>query len=162
MQTIAEVNINQADNLTDLYRRYCGDYPKFFKMDGLSKLGFVATEKLLKENNLTLDENCCIVFGGKQGCISNDKDFQATINNTDYFPSPSLFVYTLPNIVTGELAIRHKVFGETMFYLLDNEEQLLKLAELTVCQTNCKQALCGFIDYIGKNEYNAHLFLIEN
>ena len=67
MQTIAEINLCNEQNLTDLYRRYVGDYPKFFKMDGLSKLGFVATEMLLKENQLKLEENCCIIFGVKHG-----------------------------------------------------------------------------------------------
>ena len=162
MQTIAEINLCNEQNLTDLYRRYVGDYPKFFKMDGLSKLGFVATEMLLKENQLKLEENCCIIFGGKQGCISNDKNFQTTIDKNNYFPSPSLFVYTLPNIVTGELAIRNKVYGETMFYFLENEEQLLKLTELTISKNHCKQALCGFVDYISENNYKAHLILFEN
>ena len=35
--------------LTELYRAYVGDYPKFFKMDTLCKLGFVASEMLLKD-----------------------------------------------------------------------------------------------------------------
>ena len=30
--------------LTELYRTHIGDYTKFFKMDILSKLGFVASE----------------------------------------------------------------------------------------------------------------------
>ena len=33
--------------LTELYRAHIGDYPKFFKMDTLCKLGFVASELLL-------------------------------------------------------------------------------------------------------------------
>ena len=33
--------------LTELYRNHIGDYPKFFKMDTLSKLGFIASELLL-------------------------------------------------------------------------------------------------------------------
>ena len=32
--------------LTELYRTHVGDYPKFYKMDGLSKLGFLAAELL--------------------------------------------------------------------------------------------------------------------
>ena len=34
--------------LVELYRQYVKDYPKFFKMDTLSRLGFVATEILLQ------------------------------------------------------------------------------------------------------------------
>ena len=34
--------------LTEVYRAKVNDYPKFFKMDELSKLGFLATELLLQ------------------------------------------------------------------------------------------------------------------
>lgn len=40
--------------LTALYKERIGDYPKFYKMDSLSKLGFIASEILLqaeKEND---------------------------------------------------------------------------------------------------------------
>ena len=33
--------------LVELYRRYVGDYPKFYKMDTLSRLGFMAAELIL-------------------------------------------------------------------------------------------------------------------
>ena len=42
-----EHNEKGAALLTELYRSHIGDYPKFFKMDTLSKLGFVASELLL-------------------------------------------------------------------------------------------------------------------
>ena len=35
--------------LVELYRRFADDYPKFFKMDTLCRLGFIAAEILLKE-----------------------------------------------------------------------------------------------------------------
>ncbi len=35
--------------LSELYRSQVGDWPKFFKMDTLSKVGFLASELLLKE-----------------------------------------------------------------------------------------------------------------
>ena len=44
--------------LTELYRAYIGDYPKFFKMDTLSKLGFVASELLLQAEGKVRFEPC--------------------------------------------------------------------------------------------------------
>ena len=44
------VVLNQGNaQLTELYRAHIGDWPKFYKMDTLSKAGFVATELLLKK-----------------------------------------------------------------------------------------------------------------
>lgn len=36
-------------DITGLYREFAGDYPKFFKMDALCKLGFIAAELLLRD-----------------------------------------------------------------------------------------------------------------
>ena len=43
------VRLEPSDDplLVALYRRYAGGYPKFFKMDPLCRLGFVASELLL-------------------------------------------------------------------------------------------------------------------
>lgn len=44
------IALNQGNaQLTGLYRSQIGDWPKFFKMDTLSKAGFVASELLLKK-----------------------------------------------------------------------------------------------------------------
>ena len=36
--------------LTDAYKRYIGDYPKYYKMDILARLGFIASELLVKRD----------------------------------------------------------------------------------------------------------------
>ena len=106
-----------ADELVELYREHVGDYPKFFKMDPLSRLGLVATEMLLKENPRN---QFGVLLFNRSGSLADDCAYQETIANPeDRFPSPSLFVYTLPNIVTGEIAIRHKFLMETNFMVLD-------------------------------------------
>ena len=108
--------------LVELYRRYAGDYPKFFKMDTLCRLGFIAAEILLREPSS--QQPTAIILANRSASIKNDTDYLATISDGNYYPSPSLFVYTLPNIVTGEIAIRHHIQGETSFYILQNPEQL--------------------------------------
>ena len=110
---------NSAE-ITEFYRSLQVDYPKFFKMDGLSKLGFLASELIFKdaENRFEPREDIAVICFNRSSSLDIDTQYQATISDNDnFFPSPSLFVYTLPNIVTGEIAIRNKFFGETSFYV---------------------------------------------
>jgi hypothetical protein len=89
-------------------------------MDALSKLGFLASELLLVDfDREALKEDMGIIFFNKSASLDADMKFQKTIQHKkDFFPSPSDFVYTLPNIVMGEIAIRNKIHGETVFYVI--------------------------------------------
>ncbi|MDR2533333.1 MAG: hypothetical protein LBC81_00895 [Tannerellaceae bacterium] len=107
-------------DLGGLYRSLAIDYPKFFKMDRLSKLGFLAAELLPareKENGSGVIEDCSVVCFNSSASLEADMAYSKTIEPEHFFPSPSLFVYTLPSIVTGEIAIRHRLRGETSFYV---------------------------------------------
>ena len=46
---IKTVSIPSGISLTDFYREKVGDYPKFFKMDTLCKLGFLLGELIARE-----------------------------------------------------------------------------------------------------------------
>ena len=91
--------ISTAD-ISGLYREFIGDYPKFFKMDSLCKLGFIGAELLLKGMDAQDKENAAIVMFNRNGSLVTDRNYQKTITEDNYFPSPALFVYTLSNIVT--------------------------------------------------------------
>lgn len=147
--------------LMDLYNTYIGGYPKFFKMDTLSQLGFVGAEILFQKHPLEQKEDCIIVFGNTCSSIKNDTDYLKTIESPDnYYPSPSIFVYTLPNIVTGEIAIRHKIYGETCFYVLENEDQLFELATNQLKIDNVQSALVGWVECKEKNKFYANIKLL--
>ena len=81
----------------------------------------------------------------------------------NYFPSPSVFVYTLPNIVTGEIAIRNHYHGETSFYILPSkaERQMNEVLETMFMDTQSKSVLTGWIDYEDGENFEADLMLIE-
>ncbi len=146
--------------LVELYRRYAGDYPKFFKMDTLSRLGFIAAEMLLKIED-PKDENAlpsAIILANRSASIKNDRDYLATISEGNYYPSPALFVYTLPNIVTGEIAIRHHIQGETSFYILESPQQL----DAIIASTPFESALAGWCECSTKDNFYAKLQLIWN
>lgn len=157
---------DDEDMLVYAYRQAINDYPKFFKMDGLSRLGFVASELLLADTDARSEprENRAVVFFGCAGSISNDRNYQNTIKDADnFYPSPAIFVYTLPNIVTGEIAIRNKLYGETSFYVLDewSPSTMVRTIETTfdsdAATTEC---ICGWVEYRAKGDFEAELLLL--
>ena len=69
--------------LVELYRRYAGNYPKFFKMDTLSRLGFIAAEILLGQPaDQGQPQVQTVILANRSASIKNDTDYQATISNT--------------------------------------------------------------------------------
>jgi len=150
--------------LTEVYRAKVNDYPKFFKMDELSKLGWLATELLLQAagDRHSDSEDRAVILFGRSGSVSNDRKYQATIGHVDdFFPSPSVFVYTLPNIVTGEIAIRNQYYGETAFYLLDHDDEAVIETVLasTFADGATTSAVCGWVDCDADDEFEAHIAL---
>ena len=158
--------------LTSLYKQMIGNYPKFYKMDGLSRLGFVASEILLNAEKGDMDverreeegerllEERAIIFFNHSSSIASDRNYKESIKDKDnYFPSPSIFVYTLPNIVTGEIAIRNHFQGETSFFILpDKDERMME----EILQASCRDAqsksfLTGWIDYEDERHFEAEL-----
>lgn len=146
--------------LTSLYKQMIGNYPKFYKMDGLSRLGFVASEILLNAEKGETDKERAIIFFNHTSSIVSDRNYKESINDKDnYFPSPSIFVYTLPNIVTGEIAIRNHFHGETSFFILpDKDEKMMEEILLASCRdAQSKSFLTGWIDYEDERHFEADL-----
>ena len=95
------------------------NYPKFFKMDNLSKLAFIGAEILLKDVVDLSNNNIVLLFSNKSSSLDTDMRYQKSIAEKDnYYPSPSVFVYTLPNICLGEISIRHQLKSENSFLYL--------------------------------------------
>jgi len=153
--------------LTELYRAHVGDYPKFFKMDTLSKLGFVASEMLLKdegEERFVPREDRAVVLFNRTASLQADTNYQATIQDPEnFFPSPAAFVYTLPNIVTGEIAIRNKFYGETSFIVMEScDAQIMARQLMNAFQDPMTQSILGgWLDCTDENHFEARLFLVE-
>ena len=145
----------EADNLlTEIYKRYIGSYPKFYKMDRLSQLGFVASELLLsKETRRQGDKETssrAVVLFNHTSSLWVDREYAKSIAvGEDYFPSPSLFVYTLPNIVCGEIAVRNGYHAETSFYILPrkDEDMMHQVLTSTFLDHSLQSIVAGWIDY---------------
>ena len=153
--------------LTELYRTHVGDYPKFFKMDTLSKLGFVASVMLLKDEGqerFVSREDRAVVLFNRTASLQADTNYQSTIQEPEnYFPSPAAFVYTLPNIVTGEIAVRNKYYGETSFIVLEACDAHIMARQLMNAFRDpmTQSILGGWLDCDDENHFEARLFLIE-
>lgn len=173
MKTLAQIRITphgtvlngetiSTANIAGLYREFAGDYPKFFKMDSLCKLGFIGAELLLKDKSAEEKENASIILFNRNGSLITDRNYQKTISEENYFPSPSLFVYTLANIVTGEIAIRHKIYGESSFYVLDNPDydKMNDIVENAYLTSSPSFILTGWVDYDDEENYIAELRLV--
>lgn len=157
----------EGDFITQIYKLKVGSYPKFYKMDALSRLGFVASELLLNadgEKRFVRRTDRAIILCNRASSICSDKKYLQSIQDADnYFPSPSIFVYTLPNIVAGEIAIRNGYQGETSFYILPDkdDEQIDMLLRTAFEDGQTKSVLGGWIDYEDEIHFEAELYLIK-
>jgi 3-oxoacyl-[acyl-carrier-protein] synthase-1 len=160
-----------STEITEYYRSLSVDYPKFFKMDNLSKLGFLASEMLFNndaevathQSQYSNCEDIAVICFNRSSSLCTDTKYQKTIqDNKNYFPSPSLFVYTLPNIVTGEIAIRNKFFGETSFYICENfdAKQIFCTTMNVFSDKNTNFALVSWVESFG-DIHQILMFLVE-
>lgn len=161
-RTILNGDIISHESISGLYREFIGDYPKFYKMDALSKLGLVASDILLKNTTAEERENASIILFNRNGSLITDRNYQKTLAVDNYFPSPALFVYTLANIVTGEIAIRNKIFGESSFYILQdkNQEMMDRITADAFLTSSPTFIITGWVDYNNERDYLAELKLV--
>ena len=151
--------------LTWLYKQHVADYPKFYKMDGLSKLGFLASELLLKQEQrprfVDCDDRAVILFNNSSSIGADRKYLTSIVDADNYFPSPSVFVYTLPNIVTGEIAMRNRYHGETSFYITPHRDDQLswQVVCASLADADTQSVLGGWIDYTDDHHFEAELYI---
>ncbi len=154
------------DFIRSVYRNYKINYPKLFKMDNLSKLGFITSELLLKQKNLLSqykNDEIGIIISNSGSSINTDIKYYNTIKDkSNYFPSPSVFVYTLPNIMIGEICIRNKIMGESCFLISEkfDPDFLCNYINNLFNTSKIKSCISGWVEY-EKNKYDSLLFLVE-
>ena len=151
-----------ADFLTSVYHHFEIKYPKFYKMDNLSKLGWLAAEILLKDSlpeaKYTPEAMGVVLSNASSSLDSDIKYFETTKD----IASPALFVYTLPNIVIGEICIRHHFKGENAFFIFEEfdagfiEQYVSNLLNNNILQS----CICGWVELL-EDQYKAVLFLVE-
>jgi hypothetical protein len=160
-----EASDSPDQSLVQTYRNLGIDYLKFFKMDNLSKLSILATDCLLKDTELytiTDNNNVAVVLSNASSSLVTDERYQQSINDAkSYFPSPSLFVYTLPNIAIGEICIKYKIYGENIFLISQffNAQTLHLHVNELFAKTNTRFCITGWVECT-KTSYEAFIMLV--
>jgi hypothetical protein len=148
--------------LKEFYKSEKLEYPKFYKMDAQCKLAFTAAEVLFRniDREHYQNEEIALVFANSESTLATDMSYWESTKN---IASPGLFVYTLPNILMGEIAIRNKIKGENYFFVSENfDAQLLhQQTEMVFQNTATKLVVVGWVNYESETNYSAKLFLIS-
>lgn len=140
-----------------LYQHMNLAYPKFFKMDRLSKLALLAAAHFLVEG-----EDTALLFANRSSSLDTDVLHQESIEDPSaYFPSPAVFVYTLPNICLGEISIKYKLYSENSFFVFENYPlaAFRAYADLLIESGKAEAVLCGWVD-VFKENYRAVLYKV--
>lgn len=147
--------------LFTIYQHFRFDYPRFYKMDNLSKLGWLAAEILLNNNlhKKYRPEEVGIVLINRSSSLDTDIKYFETLKK---MASPALFVYTLPNIVMGEISIRHHLKGEnTLFVSKEFDKSFLQYYIQNLFESNAVEScICGWLEFFG-SEAEAALYFVE-
>jgi hypothetical protein len=138
-------------------------YPKFAKMDAMSKLGFLTAEILMKNIPDAMPECSSyergILLSNSSSSLNTDFNYWDTVRQ---IPSPSTFVYTLPNVVNAEICIRHGFKGENMFFIAGSfaSSGVEEYAKFLLNNGNLKLCLYGWVEFL-KNSFDSIIFLAQ-
>lgn len=149
-----------------LYKHLQLDYPKFYKMDALCKLAFLTAGFLLDGIDLKKKydpSEIAMVFANSSSSLDTDiKHNNSILDSDQYFPKPAVFVYTLPNIMLGELSIHHTLRGENIFFVSEKFDAKM-MVDYTINLLNTtrhKACIIGWVDYL-EADFDSALFLVE-
>lgn len=142
---------------------------KFFKMDDLTKLGSTGALLLLKDHSWIESVpvlNRGLFLANFSSSLNSDIKHQIAIETGgDQTASPAVFVYTLPNIVLGEISIKNKFQGENTFFIMPEEKKDVIVAMLLnfAKQTNLELVIAGWCEQIGEYfDLHIELYRREN
>ena len=149
-----------SEFIRDEYRALNASNMKFFKMDNQCKLGYVAAEKLLKGIDLEYDKTrTALVLTNHAASLDTDLKHQQLLNAHEV-ASPAVFVYTLPNIVSGEICIRHHIQGENTFFVQDSPDGFAReYAALLLHRGIADRVVLGWCEVLGEH-YAANFELL--
>lgn len=161
-----ELNVSASGKalLTEIYKNHIGDYPKYYKMDALSKVLFVASELLMQRFGCECEgkRSSMIIFNSSSSIVSDRKHIATFERSDEFYPSPSIFIGTLPNIALGEFAIKHNCTGETSLYILESRSDALmaEVVESAMSQSDTDIMLTGWVDCSSEDSFEAELVIL--
>ncbi|WP_018108796.1 beta-ketoacyl synthase N-terminal-like domain-containing protein [Bacteroides propionicifaciens] len=135
---------------------------KFYKMDDLCKLGYIASSYLLEGIDFD-SEKTGIILSNKSSSLDTDhKHAKLLFKEGESGVSPTVFVYTLANVVLGELCIRHKIKGENTFFITNSYEEadLIDYSTSVMRSDNLDYCIMGWCELFEDN-YKAEFKLLK-
>lgn len=145
------------------YRQHEIQYPKFHKMDSLCKLGFMGADILLNNRKIAEEYNpfqIGMILSNRNSSLDTDLKHQRQILSGP--ASPAVFVYSLPNIVIGEICIRHGIKGENTFFIepeFDAGRQSEYISSLFQSKA-IEACIGGWVEFLDE-KYRLFLYLVE-
>lgn len=161
-QIFEEKAVNKKVFFKSIYNFLDIKYSKFFKMDNLSKLAFLSSEIILNEIE-SYEKNIAIILSNKASSLDTDRKHQNSINDQEnFYPSPAIFVYTLPNIGIGEISIRHQLKSENGFFVFEkyNPNFHYNYEKSLINNNKSESVLAGWVN-IDEDSYEAFLYLVS-
>lgn len=148
--------------IREVYKKQDGNNMKFYKMDDLCKLGYVAAGYLLEGKTFAPQEMGLLLANAGSSLHTDIRHQQLIDRNGDVAASPAVFVYTLPNVVSGEICIRHKIQGESTFFITKayQPEKLEQYARIVMGKGKLKYGMTGWCELLN-DTYKAEFKLIE-
>ena len=151
--------------VTEIYKKYLSDGSRFFKMDLFSRLAYAGAGLLAKDSLDGTDpgQRALIIFT-QNGSVLADRKHLSTFAGTEgYYPSPAVFINTLPNVVLGEIAVKNEIKGETTLVMLPgrDDETIETIVDVTVRATGPSAVIYGWIDCDAEDSFRADLKLIK-
>lgn len=141
-------HMDEEPFLRSVYKHIGLTYPKFFKMDEMSRLGFLGAEMTLMRSEIEsyADDEIAVVYSNKSSSLGTDYTYYQSLKSG--VASPAQFVYTLPNIEVGEICIRHKLYGENNFLITErfDAELLLNHCKALFTDNAAKAVLIGWTE----------------
>ncbi len=151
--------------VTEIFKKYLADGSRFFKMDLYSRLAYVGTTLLAKDalEDAGSEDRALVIFT-QNGSVLADRKHLSTFSHPDeFFPSPAVFINTLPNVVLGEIAVKNSIKGETTLVLLPDRDEtaMQRIIEATVAATRPSVLICGWVDCDADDSFIADLKMLK-
>ncbi|MCM1501539.1 MAG: beta-ACP synthase [Bacteroidales bacterium] len=149
-----------ASYIRNEYKALGTNNMKFYKMDDLSKLGYVASH-LLADGIEFGPEEMAVILQNRSASLDTDLRHQENISKGPG-ASPAVFVYTLPNVASGEISISLGIKGENTFFISPeyDRKRLAEYAGIVLSRTKARYCILGWLEFLG-GKFEASLELLE-
>jgi len=151
--------------ITEIFKKYLADGSRFFKMDLYSRLAYAATGLLAKDalEGSYPEDRALLIFTQNGSVLADRKHLSTFSNPEEFFPSPAVFINTLPNVVLGEIAVKNSIKGETTLVLLPHRDEtsMKRIIDATVMATRPSVMICGWVDCDAEDSFIAELKMLK-